>query len=81
MKAIDLTPKMSSLFSAPTEKRCAHAAVHPGSQHHHTLLRIMGLGGGDGLHRARSVYQHVRDEPAERTAALPNPKGNRDPGL
>jgi len=69
------------LICAPTEERRAHAAIHPGSQHHHTLLCIMGLGGGDRLHCACPVHQHVWDESAERTAALPNPEGGRDPGL
>ncbi|KAI1895103.1 hypothetical protein AGOR_G00102850 [Albula goreensis] len=30
----------------PAEEGCAHAALHPGSEHHHTLLCIMGFGGG-----------------------------------
>lgn len=41
----------------------------------------MGLGGRDGLHRPRAVHQHVRDEPGERTPALPHTEGGGDPGL
>lgn len=66
---------------SPTEERRAHASIHPGSQHNHAILCIMGLGGRDGLYRPRAVHQHVRDEPGERTPALPHAEGSRDPGL
>lgn len=46
---------VSSIFLV-TEKGCAHAALHTGSEHHYTELCIVGFGGRDRLHRARAVH-------------------------
>lgn len=38
------------------EERRTYAAIHPGSEHHHSFMCIMGLGGGHRVHCACAVH-------------------------
>lgn len=57
-------------FLASAEEGRAHAEVHPGSEHHHALLRAVGPGRGHRVHRPRSEHQHGGQQPAQRARAL-----------
>lgn len=57
-----------------TEEGCADVEVHPGSEHHHPLLRAVGPGRGYRIHRPRPEHQHGRQQPPQSARSLQNAK-------
>ena len=63
-----------ALLSA--EEGRADAALHPGGEHHHPLVRALGPGGGHGVHCARAGHIHPGSESGQRARALQDaPRG------
>lgn len=66
-------PPTGAPASVLAEEGRADAALHPGGEHHHPLVRALGPGGGHRVHRARASHLHPGPESGQRASALQDP--------